>query len=59
MSATRRNLLLALVILSGILNYADRQIIAVLKTLLQAKLNWTDADYGDLTTIFQFAAALA
>ena len=59
MSATRRNLLLALVILSGILNYADRQIIAVLKTLLQAQLNWTDADYGDLTTIFQFAAALA
>jgi len=59
MSATRRNLLLALVILSGILNYADRQIIAVLKTLLQAKLNWSDADYGDLTTVFQFAAALA
>jgi ACS family hexuronate transporter-like MFS transporter len=59
MSATRRNLLLALVILSGILNYADRQIIAVLKTLLQAQLNWTDADYGDLTTLFQFAAALA
>lgn len=59
MSATRRNLLLALVILSGILNYADRQIIAVLKTLLQTELNWTDADYGDLTTLFQFAAALA
>ena len=59
MSNTRRNLLLALVILSGILNYADRQIIAVLKTLLQAKLNWSDADYGDLTTLFQFAAALA
>ncbi len=59
MSVTRRNLLLALVILSGILNYADRQIIAVLKTLLQAQLNWTDADYGDLTTIFQFAAAMA
>ena len=59
MSATRRNLLLALVILSGILNYADRQIIGVLKILLQEKLNWSDADYGDLTTIFQFAAALA
>ena len=59
MSATRRNLLLGLVILSGILNYADRQIIAVLKPLLQAQLNWTDADYGDLTTLFQFAAALA
>lgn len=59
MFATRRNLLLGLVILSGILNYADRQIIAVLKPLLQAQLNWTDADYGDLTTLFQFAAALA
>jgi MFS transporter, ACS family, hexuronate transporter len=59
MSINRRRLLLALLIISGILNYADRQIIAVLKPLLQEKLQWSDSDYGHLTAIFQFAAAFA
>ena len=59
MSPKRRNLLLALVIFSGILNYADRQIIAVLKPLLQDQLQWSDQDYGNLTAVFQLAAALA
>ena len=59
MSPQRRYLLLTLVIFSGILNYADRQIIAVLKPLLQDQLHWSDQDYGNLTSIFQLAAALA
>lgn len=59
MSATYRRLLLALLITAGILNYADRQIIAVLKPLLQEKLNWSDSDYGDLTAVFQFSSAFA
>jgi ACS family hexuronate transporter-like MFS transporter len=59
MTVNRRRLLLALLIFSGVLNYADRQIIAVLKPLLQDELHWTDVDYGHLTAIFQFAAAFA
>lgn len=59
MSPKRRGLLLALVICSGILNYADRQIIAVLKPMLQDQLHWSDSDYGRLTAIFQLAAAFA
>src|ERR1700743_3731738 len=59
MSANYRRLLLALLITSGILNYADRQIIAVLKPLLQEQLHWSDGDYGHLTALFQFAAAFA
>lgn len=59
MSPKRRGLLLALVIVSGILNYADRQIIAVLKPMLQDQLHWSDSDYGRLTAIFQLAAACA
>src|SRR5580693_1290512 len=59
MSLRARGLLLTLLILAGILNYADRQLIAVLKPLLQERLHWDDADYGSLTTIFQFAAAFA
>jgi ACS family hexuronate transporter-like MFS transporter len=59
MTSFHRNLLLALLITSGILNYADRQIIAVLKPMLQEELHWSDRDYGALTALFQFAAAFA
>jgi ACS family hexuronate transporter-like MFS transporter len=55
----RRWLILALVIGAGILNYADRQIIAVLKPVIELDLHWTDADYGHMASLFQFAAALA
>ena len=49
MTTLHRVLLLLLLITSGILNYADRQIIAILKLLMQSDLGWTDADYGRLT----------
>jgi MFS transporter, ACS family, hexuronate transporter len=55
----RRNLLLALVIAGGILNYVDRQIIAVLKPAIEQDLHWTDSDYGRLASLFQFSAAMA
>jgi ACS family hexuronate transporter-like MFS transporter len=59
MSPNRRWLLLGLLILAGIINYADRQIIAVLKPLLERDLRWSDQDYGLLTSIFQFSAAIS
>ena len=55
----RRWLLLGLLVLAGILNYVDRTILAVLKPLIEVDRGWTDADYGNLATLFQFAAALA
>ena len=54
-----RRFLLGLLIAASILNYADRQIIAILKPVLQEDLHWTDADYGHLTATFQFSAAVA
>ncbi len=45
--------------LAGVINYADRQIIAVLKPSLEQALHWSDQDYGLLTSVFQFAAAVA
>ncbi len=48
-----------MVILAGMLNYADRQIIAVLKPLLEHDLHWGDVDYGRVTALFQLASALA
>ena len=59
MTPARRRLLLLLLIAAGIINYADRQVIAVLKPMLQVSLHWSDQDYGLLTSIFQFAAAIA
>ena len=55
----RRWFLLGLVILAGILNYEDRQVIAVLKPLIEVDMGWSDADYGRLASLFQLAAALA
>ena len=51
--------MLGLVSLGILLNYADRQIIAVLKPMLQHDLGWTDGDYGHVTAAFQFATAFS
>ncbi|WP_156678564.1 MFS transporter [Sphingomonas profundi] len=58
-SPTRRWLLFALVVTAGILNYVDRQIIAVLKPLIEVDMGWSDRDYGTLASLFQFSAAVA
>lgn len=55
----RRWWLLGLVMAAGILNLVDRQVISVLKPLIEVDLHWTDADYGKLASLFQFSAALA
>lgn len=59
MNRTGRWVLLGLLIAAGVLNYADRQIIAVLKPLLEREWGWSDQDYGVLASIFQFSAAAA
>jgi ACS family hexuronate transporter-like MFS transporter len=59
MTPARRRWLLTLLILAGILNYIDRQIIAVLKPVIERDLHWNDQDYGLLASAFQFAAAIA
>ncbi len=59
MWSARNRLILIMLIAGGMLNYADRQIIAVLKPMLQHSLHWTDGDYGHMTAIFQFASAIA
>jgi ACS family hexuronate transporter-like MFS transporter len=57
MSGTRmRYWMLVLVFTAGTLNYVDRQIIALLKPMLEQNFGWTDADYGNITTLFQLAA---
>ncbi len=59
LTPTRRWLLFALVVTAGIINYVDRQIIAVLKPIIEVDLGWSDRDYGTLASLFQFSAAMA
>src|ERR1700742_211353 len=39
-------------------NYMDRQVLGLLKTLLQQDLGWNDIDYSNLVFVFQGAYAL-
>lgn len=52
-------LIIFMLITGSLLNSADRQIISILKPMLQEELKWTDADYGHLAAVFQFSAAIA
>ncbi len=53
----RRWIILGFLVVAAILNYADRQVIAVLKPDIQKEMGWSDTDYGTLASLFQFAAA--
>jgi MFS transporter, ACS family, hexuronate transporter len=55
---SRRRVLLALLIVGAVINYADRQIIAILKPLIELDFHWSDAQYGHLASGFQFASAI-
>ena len=55
----RTRLIVFMLITASLLNSADRQIVSILKPMLQEDLNWTDADYGHLAAVFQFSAAIA
>jgi MFS transporter, ACS family, hexuronate transporter len=54
-----RWLVLALVFAAAILNYLDRQIIAILKPVLSDEFGWNDRDYAHIISAFQFSAAAA
>jgi ACS family hexuronate transporter-like MFS transporter len=55
----RRWLVVGLVFVAIVLNYVDRQILALLKPTLQAEFDWSDRDYSHMASAFQFSAALA
>ena len=55
----RRWLIVMLVFVAIVLNYVDRQIIALLKPTLQSEFDWSERDYSHMASSFQFAAALA
>jgi MFS transporter, ACS family, hexuronate transporter len=50
---------LAFAVTATALNYVDRQLIALVKPLLERELHWTDLDYAHIVSGFQFAVALS
>lgn len=48
----------ALLFFATTINYIDRQMISVLKPTLQAEYGWSETDYGNIVSAFQFAYAV-
>jgi ACS family hexuronate transporter-like MFS transporter len=53
-----RAVICALIFAAMVINYIDRQMIGVLKPLLQQEFGWTDITYGDIVFWFQAAYAV-
>lgn len=50
--------IVALLFFATTINYIDRQVIGLLKPMLQQDLGWTEADFGYIITVFNFAYAI-
>ena len=53
-----RWLICALLFLATTINYIDRQILALLKPVLDDKLHWTNEQFGQVNAAFQAAYAV-
>jgi MFS transporter, ACS family, hexuronate transporter len=51
--------IVALVFFAIMLNYVDRQILALLKPTLEIEFKWSDQDYANMLSAFQVSAAVA
>ncbi|MBY0304642.1 MAG: MFS transporter [Sphingomonas sp.] len=58
-SGATRWVIVAMVFFAIMLNYVDRQILALLKPTLEAEYHWSDQDYANMVSAFQFSAAVA
>lgn len=58
-SGATRWAIVAMVFFAIMLNYVDRQILALLKPTLEAEFRWSDRDYANMVSAFQFSAAVA
>lgn len=58
-SGASRWVIVAMVFFAIMLNYVDRQILALLKPTLEAEFKWSDQDYANMVSAFQVSAAVA
>jgi ACS family hexuronate transporter-like MFS transporter len=54
-----QNVLIVLIFLATALNYVDRQVLALLKPMLEADFQWSDQQFAHLGSIFQLSAAVS
>ena len=54
-----RRVLVALIFFAAALNYVDRQVLALLKPILQTEFSWDNQDFAHLGSVFQLSAAVA
>jgi MFS transporter, ACS family, hexuronate transporter len=49
----------ALVFFATTVNYLDRQVLSLLKDNLESQFNWSDSDYANIVSVFQFVYAIS
>lgn len=49
----------ALLFFATTVNYLDRQVLSLLQPMLSKEFGWSNSDYADITSVFQFAYGLA
>jgi ACS family hexuronate transporter-like MFS transporter len=57
-ASNARWIICGLLFFAATVNYADRQVIGILKPTLQSQLHWSETDYGHIIAAFQLAYAL-
>ena len=58
MRTNYRYTIMGLLFLATTINYIDRQIIGLLKPILEVEFQWTEKDYGDIVFWFQLMYAV-
>ncbi len=58
MRTNYRYTIMGLLFLATTINYIDRQIIGLLKPMLETEFKWTEKDYGDIVFCFQLMYAI-
>ena len=49
----------SLVFFATTVNYLDRQVLSLLKDRLEVQFNWSDSDYANIVSVFQFVYAVS
>lgn len=58
-AARAQNVLIGLIFFATALNYVDRQVLSLLKPMLEAEFQWNDQQFAHLGSIFQLSAAVS
>ncbi len=54
-----RWMICALLFFATTINYLDRQVLSLLKPMLETKFGWNNSQYADITAVFQFTYAIS